>query len=263
MDKAIDYFNKVLDTDPYFHKARYNIIEVYVSQSNFKLAKEHIDFLVNMDNENLKVKKLHAFVLYSEGDLEEALELYKEIIFLGDYSYDVRLNIVKLKYQLGLFEKALMDVNDLLLEFEDKELYYISAKIAESANELELASSYYESYIGLGDFDVAVLLDISNIYEKQEDFENLKRILNKLIDMSEDTNDNNYRSDALLQLATIAFLVDNDFSRGYDYLQDAINYGLLSEDKALKLLEEPDLIEKDKIRQLFVDNEIIEDIILE
>ena len=107
-DKAEDYYNRVLKNDPEFHKARYNLIHIYIYNSDFVTAEKHITFLNQMDVENRKIRNLWAYLQYNKGNLAEALELYNDLYIEGDNSNSIMLNIAKINYQLEQYKESLV-----------------------------------------------------------------------------------------------------------------------------------------------------------
>lgn len=253
-DKAVEYYNKVLDIDTDFHKARYNLIYIYVRRSDFKNAGKNIAYLELLGDENLKVKRLSAYVKYSEGKLEEALDLYVGVYNRGDHSEEIQLNIVKLYYQLGKYSEAMVFLEELLLGKEDAELFFLAALVAEGAGDLQLATEYYEVCIELGDVDEALYTNTLALYVLLDDFVNQKRILELIVGNSADDDQ---IANAFFELSKILLFEDNNFSEGYKSLESAIGAGFKDGDRALKLLNSPDLIDIEKIRALFMDNNIL------
>lgn len=253
-DKAIDYYDKVLDIDPDFHKARYNLVYIYVYKEDFKTAESHINYLNISGDNNLKIKKLSAYLKYSKGELNDSLDLYLDILNSGDSSEEIRLNIVKLYFQLEDYQKALDYVKELIGDNEDVDLYYMAGLIADNARDLELAVGYYETCIELGSKEKDLLGNVLDIYLELSDFVNQKRIFELIIDAS----DGDVKANALFSLSKISLITDHDFSKGYSYLESAIEAGFKDTGKVDELLNTPDLIEKDKIRLLLTDKEILE-----
>lgn len=50
-DKAEDYYLRVLDIDQDFHKARYNLIYIYVHRKNFSKAENNVKYLQKRSEE--------------------------------------------------------------------------------------------------------------------------------------------------------------------------------------------------------------------
>ncbi len=251
--KAIEYYDKVLKIDPDFHKARYNLVYIYVSREDFKTANKHINYLYITGDDNLRIKKLSAYIKYSEGKLDDSLGLYLDVLDSGDNSDDIRFNIVKLYFQLEDYENALDYVKELILGKEDVDLYYMAGLIADNARDLDLAIDYYETCIELGGKEKDLLGNVLDIYLELSDFENQKKILGLIAQSS----DGDVKANALFDLSKISLITDNDFSQGYGYLESAIEAGFKNIQKVNELLDIPDLIEKDKIRLLFTDKEIL------
>ncbi len=61
-DKAIEYYDKVLKIDPDFHKARYNLVYIYINKEDYKTAGNHIDYLNAIGDDNVRIKKLSAYL---------------------------------------------------------------------------------------------------------------------------------------------------------------------------------------------------------
>lgn len=251
--KAEEYYEKVLAIDTDFHKARYNLIYLQIALSNFQSAIKNINYLKELDATNLRIRKLEAYIEYSEGDLDNALNLYLSVYNSGDISDEIRMNIIKLYYQLEEYDEALIFIAELLISNEDESLYYMAGLVAEGANNLKLSTEYFQSYLAVGGKDIEVLKKLSSIYESQEDYENLKSILLQIIDRK----DEKFTADTLFMMGWISLLKYSDFSVGYDFFVNAIAAGFKDKVKVEDLLKEPDLIEVDKIRQLFIEKKII------
>lgn len=252
--KAGEYYEKVLKIDPDFHKARYNLIQLQVERSDFKSANKNIEYLKDLDALNLKINELDGYIKYSEGKLEDSLEIYLDVYSQGDVSKEIRLNIVKLYYQLELYDMALSFVDELLSDNEDESLYYLAGLVASGAEDFVLAAHYYESYLGLGGESEDVLLSLLSIYEDKDDYDNIEIILEIIINGKYE----DLKAESLFKLAVIVLVQDNDFSLGYEYLVDSVKAGFSDVQLIEGLLVEPDLIEKDKIRQLFINEKILE-----
>lgn len=250
--KASQYYEKALDINPNYHSARFNLIQTKIKQSDFKTANNHIEYLKEIDKENLEIKKLEAYVRYTEGNLRESLDLYLEVYQAGDISNETKLNIVKLYYQLELYDKALDMINSLL-DGDDESLFYLAGLISIKADRTDLVLKYFEYYVELGGDQIDALTELAKIYRSQGSYDLLKQIINILIKNDAEENKGNY----YFELSQIYLLEESNFSVGYNYLIDAIDSGFNSEEKALELLEEPDLIDATKIRQLFIDNNIL------
>jgi len=253
-DKAEDYYLRVLKIDPDFHKARNNLVYIYVKKLQFDLAKENIQYLKNSDSENIVVKKLDAYVKYKEGNLKDSLNLYLEIYNGGDKSKSVAISIVKLYYQLNEFTKGLSLIETLIFDSEDSNLFFIAALLAEGAGNIEKAITYYENAIISGNKEEDIFTNLLALYKESKDYINQVRVLELIIkDFSGELKYN-----SLFLLSKIYFLENNDFSKGYSYLDKAITEGFNNKEEAEDLLKQPDLIEVDKIRQLFKENRILD-----
>lgn len=248
-EKALEYYNKVLEIDESVHKARFNLINVYIAESDFDNAIYHINFLKEADETNLKVMRLEAYVLYRFGKLKESLELYNSIIESGGETEDIKTNVAKLYHQIGDYDSALGIFNSLLATKESEELYRMAGLSAELNGDMKLAANFYESSLELSKND-EVLNSLYTIYEKLDDSNNLKRVLELLLD-----SDKNAKGEIYFKLGQIALIIDNDFKTGYDYLVNAADLGFDNKSDIEQLLDNPDLPIIDKIRELFITSE--------
>lgn len=252
-DKAEEYYLKVLELDEDHNDARFNLAEVNMMKSDFNQARKNVDILLRKDRKNLKVKKLAAYLDYSEGNLEKALKKYRDVYLNGDVSMEVRENIVKLYYQLDKPDEAVPLIEEMLEESEDKDLYYVGGKIFQKIGDIEKSVSFLEASLELGNNSFELLDSLFDNYVSLSDYDNQKKIIK--VQLSRDIED---KAGKLFKLASILLINDNDFSEGYTVLEEALNSGFNKKDLAEELLEIPDLIESDKIRDLFVEKGVLE-----
>ncbi|MGL1894461.1 MAG: hypothetical protein OCD02_22740 [Spirochaetaceae bacterium] len=253
LEQSKKYYFKSLSINPDFHKSRFNLVEVLIGLSEFASAKENIDYLISKDFSNNKLKQQLAFLYYSEGLLRESIEEYLELYSTGYTSGDVKKNIVKLYYQLEEFEFALQFIDLMLLDNEDSEIYFIGGLTAESLGDSLLAISFFERSYNKGFKDLILLEHLADLYYSVTDAENFKNTLELIILSGDDAR----KSEAYFELAKVSLLWDNNFSKGFGYLEKAVSYGYNNKDNVLELLEQPNLIEVDKIRLFFEQNEIL------
>lgn len=250
--KAEEYYKKVLSLDEDHNDARFNLAETNMMLSDYRSARTNVDVLLRKDKKNLKIKKLAAYLDYSEGDLAGALKKYKEVYLSGDVSVEVRKNIVRLYYQLNKPEDAVLYIEELLEESEDKDLYYIGGKVFQGSGDIERSIELFETSKDLGNTSVDLLNSLLENYRELSDYENQKKIIKMKLSSDEDKAKN------LFDLAYILLVNENNFSEGFTVLEEAVNSGFNDKESIDKLIENPDLIESDKVRSLFLDKDVIE-----
>lgn len=263
LDNAIKYYKKSLVYNSEFNKSRFNLIDIYMYKEDLNSAKEQLEILLAYDKENLKLKKLSAYLSYREGDLGLALNKYLDLFDSGDQSYDVLISIIKLYYQEDDLVQALAFSDKLHkdsvvfkgMSVEDKvEFYYLTGLIYKETENDDKALSYWEECYSLDGKDLFILKLLLEEYTELEDHGKVQEILTVLIGVDSDN-----KGFYLFRLAEVSFLGLNNFSEGYIRLEEAIEAGYKDKDKFNELLEKPNLIGVDKIRQLLIDNEILEE----
>ena len=252
-EKAKEYYEKVLALDKDFHKARYNLIYVNMYNSNFADANLNIDYLISADSMNYKIKEFYAYIKYKEKDYESALSIYSELLDRGFVSNDLYLNISKIYFILNEFQKSLSFIDKVLVDSEDPEYFYMAGLISEKSDMFSKAKNYYEVSLELGNNSIDLLKSLHVIYSDQQDLLNDVRILELIASIGKDED----KSNALFELSKIYFLKNNNFPKGYSYLESAISAGFKDSEKATDLMKEPDLLDLEKIRKLFLESKII------
>lgn len=249
IEDAIEYYNKSLEIDYNNNSSRYNLSLAYVKAENFDLALDHIELLLVGDSKNNEVLALKAYSLYKIGNFQESLKVYKKLDSVRKSDTGIKLNISKVLYQLEEYEEALEYVVSIIEDSNDIEfklLYQMAGKILYKLDDLPESVRYYELYLDEKGSDVDVLLLIKDIYIELEDVKSEKAIIVKLLE----DKDFEKKSELYFRLGEI-YLLESDFSNGYENLKKSVDEGFNNKDSIEKLLETPDLIEVDKIRELF------------
>lgn len=250
LDKAIEYYKKSLDVDYDNNSSRYNLVLAYVKNSNYDEALENVEILLIWDSKNSDLLSLKAFSLYSRGDLEESLSIYKDIDELKLRDMDIKLKIAKIYYQLESFEKSL-ELLEVVLEdssyVEGKnELFQMAGKLSLILEKYSEAAEYYRVFIDSDKSNENVLRELLLIYSVLEDYNNEILVIDTLfgLDDVDDRGNLYFRKGEL-------FLIQNDFKNGYENLKLAKDEGFNDSERIDSLLENPDLVEIQKIRELF------------
>ncbi len=252
--KAEEYYLKSIELNDEFYKARYNLVYIYVKKQQFSEAAKQIKLLEDVDEDNLLIRSMKAYINYSEGKLDDALELYKDIYNSGLKNSDILLAIVKINYQLGKYSEGLDYTDELLEIISDENTFYLCALLAEGANEDDLALSYSDAVLAINPDNLTVLKKKLELYKKSDDSKKIENVLVTLIDKVDEAEKRVYYFD----LSILYLLEENNFSKGFEYLNLSLKAGFNDKDRINQLLETPDLIEYNKIRQLFIDNNLVD-----
>ncbi|WP_448214116.1 protein kinase domain-containing protein [Colwellia sp. MEBiC06753] len=103
--QAIEKYKEALKLRPSI-TLQYNLAVSYLRVGAFKLASEQISKLRNILPQNIRFKRLDAQVSMANGDLENAINIYQQLVIESDAIRD--LNNLALAYTLnGSYQKAL------------------------------------------------------------------------------------------------------------------------------------------------------------
>lgn len=153
MDKAIEYYKKLLDTDNKVRKQQveYMLSEVYATIAEQYSGKQRMDWLLKSANKNNMRSVVRVADIYNVGDgdveqnVEEALKWYEKAAALGDV-----YSMVKLGY---IYNNGTMDMDpDYCKAFE----YFFNAAEKGSKEAMyNLGNFYYNGYCKAQDYDKA------------------------------------------------------------------------------------------------------------
>lgn len=155
-DSAIQYYNKVVDIDPDFIDIHFKIAQYYEIQNNIDSALAHYQKIVKVDNANLDALQNIAGIQIKKGALNEA-------------------------------EKTLFFIKKIVPSY----IWYIyrCGELYEARNKDDLAVAEYKKLLKV---DAAVISEvyfkIANIYLKQNNFDEVEKILLKAASGDENTS---------------------------------------------------------------------------
>lgn len=250
IDSAIEYYNKSLDVDYDNNNSRYNLVLAYVKSEEYDKALENVEILLLWDSRNSDLLSLKAFSLYSLGDLEGALDTYKDIDRLKIKDMDIKLKISKIYYQLEEFEKSLEYLEEILKDSSfvegRKELYQMAGMLSKTLELNDDAVEYYNIFLENDGKNQFILRELLELYETLEDFDSEIVTIDILLEI-EDIEDRG----ALYFRKGELFMYQNNFKKGYESLKLAKDEGFDDKERVDELLGTPDLVEEQKIRELF------------
>lgn len=250
LDSAIEYYNKSLQVDYNNNSSRYNLVLAYVKNGNYKEAIDNADLLLIRDSKNSDLLSLKAFALYSSGELEESKDVYLSLDKLKVKDFEVKIKVSKICYQLkdydGALEYLLNVLQDSSYDGELKNLYLMAGKLYFILEDLNKSVEYYTFYISEETENEEALRDLVKIYREMESYVDEINLITMLLEL-EDIED---RARLYFRKGEL-YLLNSDFKNGYESLEMAKEEGFDNEDMIEELLETPDLIEVDKIRELF------------
>jgi tetratricopeptide (TPR) repeat protein len=133
-EKAISYFEKVLDDEKSGRYAFYEIALCNVYLKNWDKAKDSFETLLQSDEKNSSLKKSLAYICAMQGDLVSAEKIYREILSETDDA-----SAMKNLAGVLLAEKKIGDAKEIFSLLnekfpDDESIYVLKEKIGSAEN---------------------------------------------------------------------------------------------------------------------------------
>jgi tetratricopeptide (TPR) repeat protein len=106
-DKAIEVYNKILDTDPYSYNSWVGIGKLYSLKDEFVKAIDAFEFAVTIDGSDTELLKLIAHCLFLTGRTDEAISKFKEYIDTDATDESVLLSLADCYILKEMYDDAL------------------------------------------------------------------------------------------------------------------------------------------------------------
>ena len=275
-NEALDFFQRLVDKDPYNSKAWTNIGDVYRMMGQYEESVDPYEFALSIDPKDLWTNMHLADIYYDLGRYKEAIDTLEEALrndvetsmihtTIGDCYY--RLN--DLQTAEAHFHKAL-EINEMIGSGWAG-LGYVYSDRGDSRK----AIRFFEKAFSLEPWETDYLYSIAADYRKLNDFDTAMKYLRKIQEMTPGDADAYYyiadlygemdQIDEAINTIKFGLLqTDNDsallylLAYGY-FVKGCHNQGLEALDQALEADFEvyPDFIEFDK-ELLANDTEILE-----
>lgn len=171
IDEAQTLIEQALLINPSFFAAEFNLASIYSRKGNIQESNKRIENLLALSPKHPQVLTLKAHNLTVSKELEQAVEIYKNILLLNPNDEYAQNQLAKIFFQMGKYDTALFHVDRLLTEhFDNPEYLLQKAKILlQQKKDFEL-----EDILGrislIPDLSIDTLLQLSQ----------LQRAINKL-----------------------------------------------------------------------------------
>jgi len=243
--KAGEAYSKALSLDPSLAAASYNLARALTESGDFKGALRTLDDLAERDPGNVRVLAARAYALYRRGDAKAALEAYREALALDPYSPDSVYNASLLELAAGN-PSAAADMLSRLTKAkpEDGEAVALLGRALDRAGRTEEALAAYESSRELGKASPSDLSRLGEIREERKEYSEAMEAYAAAVKAAPKMSGTWFR------LARLKLTVAGDGEQGLAALKSAIDSGFSDEEKAAALLDEPTLVEREKVLAL-------------
>lgn len=167
LEEAIEILEKVLQIDPYSVNARWMLADIQRKKGNTEMAIKYLREILQMGTfppgiDELKIRKRLATYYKELGNLASAYHQYAEIAKIDPDDVESRIEMGKILFQRGMYEKALIEFKFILERKPDypDALFYTAVihykmELFKTAREefkrlLSVAPSYTKAHYYLG-----------------------------------------------------------------------------------------------------------------
>jgi tetratricopeptide (TPR) repeat protein len=255
--RAGQAYSRALALEPGFAGASFNLARALAEANDYDESLRVLDALAKRDPGNVRVKAAKAYALFKKGDATAALEAYREALALDPYAPDAVYNAALLELASGDVATAAADLDRLtkakaddgqalllLGRARDKLSEDASRAEADRASDRLAALDAYEKAKALGKADAEALERMGSLYNAG------KRYSEAMDAFDAATKADPKRAAAWFSLARLRLVVAADSEAGLAALKSALDSGFSDKESAAALLDEPDLIEREKVLDL-------------
>lgn len=252
-DQATDYYRRALELSPELDRANYNLARALVATERYADAIALLQELRRADRDNVRLTETLAYAELQAGNRERAVSLYETVLELSPYRVTALYNLGVMARRSGDLERAAellgraqeaapddldvlfhLGLSLLVLGEEDRGVAALERFTEESAEPaIDRLSAIAEAYEEARFYSRALML-YETILERDES-----------------------RPSALFGLARIRLTAAEQPEEGLTALEEAISAGFSDRDAAAALLQREDLRERDAVRTLLEEAELL------
>ena len=250
--EASEYYQKAIQLDDTLTKAYYNLTLSYIKEGRFSEAETILFQLLEEEPDNVTLLDSLAWLYYSDRRLNEALITNQKILDLFPEDITARYNKGIILWELGNREESTEEMK-ILLEFtpDNIQIKYILGKILlESAQPVE-SIKYLEEYLQEKPEDMEAYLLLAKGYQSLEQFDKALEAYSDVLSLNEKI------AEAWFERGKILLTKVEDPEIGLLYLRQALDYGFTNKESISELLSMPDLLEKEKVRRLLEERNLL------
>jgi tetratricopeptide (TPR) repeat protein len=253
--KAGEAYSRALALDPTLAAASYNLARALTESGDYAGALRVLDELAKQDPGNVRVLSARAYALHKKGDNTAALEAYRELLALDPYAPDAVFNAALLELAAGNPGAAAEALERLTkAKTEDGEAFALLGKALDKLgldekepSNSERALAAYERALELGKADAAVLSRIGQLRESRKEYSEAMDAYAAAVKAAPKM------AETWFALARLRLVVAGDGENGLEALKSAVASGFSDAEKAVSLIDEPTLVEREKVQELLAD----------
>ncbi|MDU1892053.1 MAG: tetratricopeptide repeat protein [Dysgonomonas sp.] len=153
---AIDSYNRILDIEPYSYDAWINVGKLYTLAEEYENAIDAFDFALTINDFDNNVIKLKAHCLLLSGRIDEAIDIFKNLLKSGG---------------------------------EDTSLYFLLSECYQSLELYEIALSYLNKYEEIEGITMDLIIKKAYLFIDKGDFKSASAIIKDELEEASDSSD--------------------------------------------------------------------------
>lgn len=243
-DKAAEAYLRALELDETLVRANFNLVQVFLEKKEFVRAQSFLQELLESDPENATLLSTLGYILTMEGNLEKALQIFKDILERDPKNTDALYNTAVIHWK----QEEYVAARDTFLKVfeenpDDMDTVYNLALLEEILDNREVAIEFLQTYTSKKPDDLEAKERLADLYSEEELYAKAMELYDQILSKEES------RGPVLFKKSYILLTVVGDIEEGMSYLEKAILAGYKEEDEYRKLVEHPDLLERERIEE--------------
>jgi len=179
---ALKYAEKAVNTDQTNKWYKLNLARLYIVGQFYDKAIEVYKQLYKQNPDDLEIPYNLAALYTQIGDYKSAINLYDEIEDKTGVIDNISLTKQRLYLEIGNKTKAYNEIEKLIRTYPDNPTFYgIIAEMYTNDNLFLKAEENYKKLFELDSLSSIGQLSIINFYRKKVDYENVFKVLNKVV----------------------------------------------------------------------------------
>lgn len=171
-DKAIETTNKILDIEPYSYEAWINLGKLYTLQEQYENAIDAFDFALTINESDPIILKLKAHCMSLVGRTNEAIEIFKELIWVTPEDTTIFFLLAECYQTLEMYDEALSYLDKYKrIEGETEEFLAKEAYLYLRKGDIRKAASMTESGLLVDPYSIDFNIIAGEIAFKEGDYD--------------------------------------------------------------------------------------------
>jgi tetratricopeptide (TPR) repeat protein len=241
-DDARKFYERALELNPRFYKAKYNLAMSLIKLNRTEDAIPVLEDIRNKDSNNIDVLSTLTYLYYQTAKYEKALITIDQILAIAPQSVFALYNGGIIYWKLKKIDKAISLFIQLKeIQPDDQDIVYNLGNLYYIAGNYEKAVEYFLQYIEKKPGDGNSYLFLARCYSALEKYLLALEAYDRAVVILPKNKD------IWFEKAVILLTKVMDPAKGLTMLTQAIELGFNDADKFKALLENPALLDREKI----------------